>query len=313
MKYFPLNYEQINIGAGSYNPSPVKAYNNQTFAYWERSLFQRASSILKFTLPDAWQGSVRDFFLFCLFRFGYVTVFDSEQFGFAFQPCTLTGYDFYYQPVTALVSNPRLQREFKIGEECELIKLTPDYFGVWDIISYYAEKLSTLDNAINMALINSKLAYILGAKNKSCAEALKKALDKINKGEPAVILDSKLMMNNPNDTDDPWRFLDMEVKKNYILTDLLQDFQSLKSDFDSEIGIPTLPYQKKERVNTRETVMRSYDGQSRSQIWFDTLTSSLEVVNAHYPEANITVELRYDEEEVWEDEQTDSDRIPELS
>ena len=309
MFYHPLNYEQINILAGSYNPSPVKAFNNQTYAYWERSLFQRASSILKFSLPDEWQGSVRDFFLYCLFRFGYVAVFESDKFGLSFQPCSLTGYDFYYQPVIAKISNPRLQTDLTIGETCEILKLTPDFFGVWDIISYYAEKMSTLDGAINMALINSKLAYILGAKNKSCAEALKKTLDKINKGEPAVIVDSKLMMNNPNDKDEPWRYLDLEVKKNYILTDLLEDFQSLKNDFDSEIGIPTLPYQKKERVNTKETVMRSYDGQSRSQIWFDTLTSSMEIVNRHYPQADLSVELRYDEMEVWTDGEADSDRL----
>ena len=309
MFYHPLNYEQINILAGSYNPSPVKAFNNQTYAYWERSLFQRASSILKFSLPDEWQGSVRDFFLYCLFRFGYVAVFESDKFGLSFQPCSLTGYDFYYQPVIAKISNPRLQTDLTIGETCEILKLTPDFFGVWDIISYYAEKMSTLDGAINMALINSKLAYILGAKNKSCAEALKKTLDKINKGEPAVIVDSKLMMNNPNDKDEPWRYLDLEVKKNYILTDLLEDFQSLKNDFDSEIGIPTLPYQKKERVNTKETVMRSYDGQSRSQIWFDTLTSSMEIVNRHYPQADLSVELRYDEMEVWTDGEADSDWI----
>lgn len=309
MFYHPLNYEQINILAGSYNPSPVKAFNNQTYAYWERSLFQRASSILKFSLPNEWQGSVRDFFLYCLFRFGYVAVFESDKFGLSFQPCSLTGYDFYYQPVIAKISNPRLQTDLTIGETCEILKLTPDFFGVWDIISYYAEKMSTLDGAINMALINSKLAYILGAKNKSCAEALKKTLDKINKGEPAVIVDSKLMMNNPNDKDEPWRYLDLEVKKNYILTDLLEDFQSLKNDFDSEIGIPTLPYQKKERVNTKETVMRSYDGQSRSQIWFDTLTSSMEIVNRHYPQADLSVELRYDEMEVWTDGEADSDRL----
>ena len=309
MFYHPLNYEQINVLAGSYNPSPVKAFNNQTYAYWERSLFQRASSILKFSLPDEWQGSVRDFFLYCLFRFGYVAIFESDKFGLSFQPCSLTGYDFYYQPVIAKISNPRLQTDLTIGETCEILKLTPDFFGVWDIISYYAEKMSTLDGAINMALINSKLAYILGAKNKSCAEALKKTLDKINKGEPAVIVDSKLMMNNPNDKDEPWRYLDLEVKKNYILTDLLEDFQSLKNDFDSEIGIPTLPYQKKERVNTKETVMRSYDGQSRSQIWFDTLTSSMEIVNRHYPQADLSVELRYDEMEVWTDGEADSDWI----
>ena len=58
----------------------------------------------------------------------------------------------------------------------------PDYRGIFDTISYYAEKLSTLDNAINLSIINSKFAFMIAAKNKACAEAIKKMLDRINKG-----------------------------------------------------------------------------------------------------------------------------------
>lgn len=293
--YVPFNYEDINIAAGTYNPSPVKAFNNVTYAYWQRSLFQRATSILDFTLPEDWQGTVRDFFLYCLFRFGFVAVFDSAKFGFTFQPGNPFGRNWYYQPTHIIVSNPALKDglRLEIGKDCEVLKLTPDFLGIWDIISYYAEKLSTLDNAINIALINSKLAYILAAKNRSCAEALKKALDKINKGEPAVVVDSKLMKSNPADTEDPWSLIDLEVKKNYILTDLLSDFQSIKNDFDSEVGIPALPYQKKERLVTDEAVMRSVDGMSRSQVWFDTLTSSMDIINSRYGN-KLDVAMRYD-------------------
>ena len=90
----------------------------------------------------------------------------------------MNGYDFYYQPTEAIISNPRYDARLKIGEECEILKLTPDYFGIWDIISYYSEKLSVLDNAINMSLINNKFAFLLGARNKAAGEALKKMLDK---------------------------------------------------------------------------------------------------------------------------------------
>ena len=65
--YTPLNYQQINIAAGSYTPSSVKSYNNQTFAFWERALFQRAQSVLDFEVPKEWDGKVKDFFLYCLF------------------------------------------------------------------------------------------------------------------------------------------------------------------------------------------------------------------------------------------------------
>ena len=59
MFYIPMNYDSLNQIAGHYSPSMVKAYNNATYAYWERSLFQRACSRLKTTLPDNW-GALTD-------------------------------------------------------------------------------------------------------------------------------------------------------------------------------------------------------------------------------------------------------------
>lgn len=297
MQYTPLNYNQINAAAGLYNPSMVKSFNNKTFAFWERSLFQRACSVLDFELPENWQGNVKDFFLYSLFKFGFVAVSENAEYGKYFQPCALNGYNFYYQPTEAIISNPLLQERLKIGSECELIKLTPDYFGVWDIISYYAEKLSVLDNAINMSLINNKYAFFMGARNKTAGEAIKKMIDKVNRGEPAIIYDMKLL-NDPTDKSEPWQFLERkDLKSSYLTTDQLMDFQTILNNFDTEVGIPTIPYQKKERMVTTEAESRVIDSTSRSQVWYDTLTSSIEKVNALYPGLNISVKLRYEMQE----------------
>lgn len=303
--YTPLNYEQINISAGSVSPSTIKAYNNQTYEFWERSLFQRACSVMEFKLPESWQGNVRDFFYYCLFKFGYVAVFETDSLGKVFQPCNLSGINFYYQPLYALISNPLYQDKLTIGENCELIKLTPDYRGIWDIISYYAEKLSTLDNAINMSLINNKFAFMIAAKNKTAGAAIKKMLDKINEGEPAVIWDSKLL-NDPTDKSEPWQLFERhDLKSSYLTTDQLMDFQTILNNFDTEIGIPVLPYQKKERMVTSEAESKIIDATSRSLVWFNTLKSSIKAVNNHY-DLEIEVSLRFNPETEVEDEQSDS-------
>lgn len=294
MNYTPLNYHNINVGAGTYNPSPVKAYNNRTFGYWVRALFQRATSVIDFELPDTWQGNIKDFFLYCLYKYGYVAVFNYDDVGIVFQPCTLSGYNFYYQPTDAIISNPKYQDTLIIGESCELIKLTPDYVGVWDVIEYYAERFSQLDNAINMSLINCKTPYILGAKNKTASSALKKILDKVNGGEPAVVFDEKLM-NDPNSKDTPFQLLELlrNPKEAYLTTDQLMDFRTILDNFDSEIGIPALPYQKKERLVSDEATMRAYDGSARSLTWFNTLTSSIIEVKKLYPEIVLNARLHY--------------------
>ena len=295
--YTPLNYQQINIAAGSYTPSDVKNYNNKTFAFWERALFQRAQSVLDFEVPPEWDGKVKDFFLYCLFKYGFICISKNDEFGQFFQPCTLSGFDFYYQPTKAIIANPKLSAELKIDEECSLLKLTPDYMGAWDVIWYYAEKLSILDNAINMSLINNKFAFFLGARNKGAGQALKKMLDLVNQGEPAVVYDMKLL-NDPTDKEMPFQQWQRDnLKNSYLTTDQLMDFQTLINNFDAEIGIPTIPYQKKERMVTDEATARTFDAKARSITWFNTLTSSIEEIKKLYPDINLSVKLHYDETE----------------
>lgn len=263
------------------------------FWFWCRALFQRAQSVIDFTVPDAWEGKVKDFFVYCLFKYGYVAVFQTDDYGLTFQPCTLSGYDWYYQPTSAIVSNPKMQKTFTISEDAELIKLTPDYFGCWDIIDYYAEKLALLDASINSSIVNSKFAFLLGAKNKGAAQALKKMLDLVNKGDPAVIYDSRIF-DDAASKDTPFQTWFREnLKQNYITNDLLQDFHTIINDFDKEIGIPTIPYQKKERMVEAEAESTELDAKARSIVWIKTLQSSIVEVKQLYPEINLSASLHY--------------------
>ena len=308
MGYIPFNYETINAIEGRYNPSMVKAYNNEAFSYWERSLFQRASSVLEWNgVPEHWNGSTFDFFIYCLFKNGFVGMFNHPNYDITFQPCTLKGRGWYYQPTDIIVTNPALTEslELKLGVDAELIKLTPDYMGIFDIITYYAEKLAVLDNAINISLINNKFAYLLTAKNKAAAEALKKMLDKVNKGEPAVIADVKVL-NDRTDKDSPFQFLERGSLKDSYLTPLqLQDMQTIINSFDAEIGIPTVPYQKKERMVTSEAESKQLDSTSRCTVWLRTLKESLKNCNELFG-TNISVKMRFDVEGGAEDELSDN-------
>lgn len=296
--YTPFNYDQINMLNGMYSPSPVKNKNNKSFDYFVRSLFQRATTVFEWELPETWQGSVKDFFLYCLFRFGYVAISDFEKFGIGFQPCGLKGMDFYYQPTNVLIANKALDSslDLKLHEEAELLKLCPDFRGIWDVLEFYAEKLSTLDNAIQMSLINNKYAFFLGARNKTAGQALKKMLDLVNKGEPAVIWDMKLL-NDPTDKEVPFQEWKRDNLKNtYLTTDQLADFHTIMSDFDAEIGIPTVPYQKKERMVVDEANAKEADGKARSITWYETIQTSIKEIKKLYPDITLSCKMRYDTE-----------------
>ena len=298
--YLPLNYEQINIIQSTYLPTSVKAHNTLAFQFWQRGLFQRACSTLLIKMPAIWQPN-KDLLYFCLFAIGFVGCGELPNLGKWFNPGTFHGFDFYYRPTHFILTNPYFETtkglDLEIGKDCEIIKLTPDYHGIWDIITYYAEKLATIDVAINTAIINSKHAFIVGGKNKAANEVMKALFDKINRGEPAAFFDKKLA-NDGTNGDEPWQFLKLQdVKSNYIVTDLLRDFQTLINDFDTEIGIPTLPYEKKERLVTEEATSKAIDATSRSIIWYDTLKDSFDRANKFLNFADgdkLEVTLRYD-------------------
>ena len=282
MSYMPLNYEKINVMAGTYSPAPIKAFNNQYYGYWERALFQRAQSSIILDVP--WDGSERDFLYYCLFRFGFVAVLKLPEYGLIFQPCTPKGFDIFYQPTAVQITNAyfdkmKYNKLYKLHEQAELIKLCPDYIGVYDIISHFAEKLAGMDSAINMSIINSKLAYILGARNKGAAAALKKIFDKMERGEPLVIYDQKIL-NDTIDKEQPFQFLERNsLQHSYLTSNQLQDIQTILHQFDAEVGIVTVPYEKKERMVTAEAESKANDALARVTVWNNTLNESMQKVN----------------------------------
>ena len=41
VSWLPLNYEKLNLGTATYTPNTVY-FNSRSYAYWCRSLFERA-------------------------------------------------------------------------------------------------------------------------------------------------------------------------------------------------------------------------------------------------------------------------------
>ena len=280
--YLPVNYEKINFATGTYTPNTIITCDNVTYNYWFRSLFQRAMSVIRIDgMPENWGENEKDFLFWCLFMYGYVACFNSNKFGKSFQPCTLNGYDFYYQFTEAIVTNPKLKVTLQIHKDCEILKIAPDYMGISDIIDKYARRLSNIDPSIDMAIENSKYSNIWGARNKSGATFLKKVHDLISRGEPALVFDTStlLPLDKVTKEDIVVDLSQKDIKNTYLGTQLLQDIQTILNEFDTEIGIPTLPYQKKERMVTNEADSKEEDATSRSHVWVNTMNGCFKDIN----------------------------------
>ena len=279
---------QIAILQNMTVPSTYWNTKSQQYQYWFRSLLQKIDSCLEFkNLPKDWS---QDFFLLCLWARGYVAVFESERFGdkdtgIAFQPCTVSGYDFYYQPTKAIVANPLYQKELKIHQDCEILKLTPDFNGVWDVIDHYATQLAELTKGINVGLINAKVPLVVTADSLAESEKLKKVYDKVQAGESLIVWKEdtnhfeKEVMPRKNPFEDA--FLN-DYTKTYIVTNLLQDMQTIMDQFYMEIGLPTRTFDGKAHMLNAEADMQANQSQARVSCWVNTLTESMELINEHY-------------------------------
>ena len=257
---------------------------NINMHYWTRSLYQRLTALINIDgIPDGSDGKYAwdiDALKYGLFAIGYLAVFRSEQYGVVPVPATLTGYGLQFQPTGVMISTPYFQftRPLKLGVEAELLKLTPDYSGVFSIVTKYAAELKEIDTSIKSAARNSRLAYALVADSDRSARTLKGIREKIINGDD-VIIDQTLTRRKGADKDElPWYQFDRDVKQSYILGDLLEARRNTLVDFYREIGVRMLD-DKKERMLTGEVAAGEAETFIRSEVWIEALKESCEKVN----------------------------------
>lgn len=276
------------------------SYNIRDKAYWKKSLFQRMRALFTFKgLPEGGKNQVQtdyDAFVYALFTLGFVTVFRSKKYGIVFQPGTLTGYGLQYQPTGIQVTTHffQFERPLEIGTECELIKLTPDYDGVWDIVERAAEELMYNDIAIRLSSVNARFAYAIAAVDDRSARTIRAIMERLENGEAGIVYDAKLGKQLPGgDTDVPWAQFDRDLKKNFLLPELLEARRSILTDFYRELGVQSAN-DKKERVNLIDSTAFQAETFNRRQVFEQSLTMSLERVNRLF-DLNIT--FKYNEPE----------------
>lgn len=288
------DYDFLNVYNGRRTPSTIHANSTEMTAYFRRYLFQKAISVLKWdNVPDTWS---LDYMLYVLYSCGYVCVLKTDKYGVIPQYGLRSGYNIYYQPKGFIVSSPILgSQERTIGIDGELIKLTPDYYGILDMIDYYADLLAVAAEDMGINMVNTKLAYFFAAKNKAFAEAFKKAFDKMQSGEPAVVVGDKFFDDDGNPL---WVPFTQDLGKNFISPELLQLMSSLEQKFENDIGIPNLNgLEKKERLISDEVNMNNAATFSKGEQWLDNIRISLERVHKMFPEININVDWRYSQNE----------------
>ena len=272
----PYYYNYINAETSQVTPSTVHVKDSGLCRYFTKYLLQKAMSVFEWDLPATWN---KDYFLYVLYCWGYVAVVNTDKFGVIPQGCGLKGYDVFYAPTHAVIANPLLSGilEPRIGTQCELLKLQPDFSGILDLVGHYAEQMALASQSVSVNLLNSKLSYVFTAKTKALAESLKKMYDQIASGEPAVVIDSRL--KNAADGEETWKSFEQNVGGNYIVTNLLADLRKIEAMFDTEIGIPNANTDKRERLIQDEVNANNIETFSKCAMWLENLQDACKRVN----------------------------------
>lgn len=274
----PIYYDHANLMTSFVQPNTVHSQNTALVAYFRRYLLQKAISVFKWELPETWS---RDYFLYVLYCWGVVAVIETDRYGVIPQGCGLKGYNVMYQPTNAIIANPLLRGvlEPRIGVECELFKLQPDFGGIMDLVNSTAEDLALCSEAVSMNVINSKLSYVFAAGNKAAAQSFKHLYDEIAEGNPAVVLDNRLFTKDGKPS---WVAFSQDLKSNFIAPDLVDTMHEIEARFDQQIGIPSANRDKKERLTTDEVNVNNVDTYSKCALWLESLQESAERVNAMF-------------------------------
>ena len=267
----PYSYEFINTYNGMIDPSTVHCHNTNLTWFFKRYLLERAFSVFKWELPDTWS---KDYFRYVLYMMGYIVIVNTDRFGVIPQIAGLRGYNVFYQPTHAIVVNPLINGilEPEIDSQCTVIKLTPDYMGIGDLISYYADLMALAGEASGMNLINSKLAYLLGAHSKAMAEAMTKLFDMVQSGNPMVVYDKEYAKE---DNAPILEFFSQNLKENFIAPDIMLSIRKLENEFDSKIGLANVNSEKKERLTNDEIQANRDETYSLAEIWMESVQEGI--------------------------------------
>lgn len=286
----PVDYTYINAVNGQKNPSTIHTQNIGLTKFFERYLIDDFLGQWEAQLPETW---AYNYTMYSLVYFGFIAVINTDKFGVIPQHCNLYGYDVMYQPTTAQIINPLIPNaiDARIHRDTELIKLFPDFGGIYDLIQFYAEKMALLSEGIDVNIINSKLSYIIGVDNKSSAETFKKTIDKVTSGESCVVTGKELFSE---DGTPMWNTFAQNLKQNYIASQQIEDLKKLKLMFDTDVGIPNANTEKKERLTDDEVNSNNIETQTKIELISDSLKESAERVNKMFG-TNISFKLKFKE------------------
>ena len=155
--------------------------------------------------------------------------------------------DAYLMPTICTVANPalKLNRMYKIGKDCAIVRNDPLGEGLLPMYSRYATMIAENDVTIRQADINARMIALISAPDDATKAAAEEYLRQIERGENGVIADNA--------------FLEGIRAQPYAasgstnnITQLIELQQYLKASWMNDVGLSANYNMKREAINSQE-------------------------------------------------------------
>lgn len=156
--------------------------------------------------------------------------------------------DVYYEPTICTVANPALNmsKEYKIDEDCVIVRNDIFYRGLCPLFQKYASQLAENELSLNMASINTRIQSAISAGDDTTKESAEKFISDLIEGKYGVIADNAFLeslktlpLNTTTSTN--------------TLGDLIEYEQYLKASWFNELGLNANYNMKREALNSAES------------------------------------------------------------
>lgn len=288
--YVPAAYGEIMGYNSTMQPSTVHVKNTGLARFFKRYLLQEAMSVFDWTMPENWD---RAYFLYVLYLWGYIAIVKTDKFGVIPQHGGLGGVNVFYGPEWILVNNPLFKKTYQldINADCALLRLQPDYCGLFDLVDYYGDIMALAAETASVNLLNSRLSFVYGATNKASAESFKKLYDEIASGNPASFVDKALF-----DEDGKLRvqLFNQDVGGSFIVPELLDCLRTVRCMFLTDIGIPNVNVMKQSGVTDSEIAANDFETRAKCSLWLDELKKGCKIARDLFPGLKLDVNWRND-------------------
>lgn len=241
-------------------PTSYHGLDSWRVVHYQRQLLRLAKGCFKVDCRPEWDT---DFILDQLLIHGYFIITDTAV-GVVPLRGEVYGNNIWRRPSAVIIANHILGNlDRTIGIDCEAIYLngSGDRRGIMDLINLYSMRLALCDSAWDVNMANSKTTHVFGAADKKEAATLRKMVDEIQEGKPAVFVKSTNLQGVTSE------MFSGKAKENFI-ADLVNDQKrTITEEFLTQFGVNNANTDKRERLLNAEVQSNNEELMANTEWW----------------------------------------------